>query len=296
MVARAGTVTKVETGVDDIDFAPGTSRPNGAFMALLEALIREIALALSLPYGFVYNMASFGGVTARLETQSAQRVFCWYQEMLEHILLNRVKHKVLLMAIAAKKLPMHKNWDQGSWRYGATLTGDVGHQVQADLDLVRTGAKTRSQIAAEYNNDFAEVMEKTGAEIVTAIEVSKRLGVPLELLIRDLENPTQLIATLERAKTGEPDPAAGPPPPPGLIGTIGDKGVKNLLDLVMAVNRGEMDRASAINTAMAAFAMDPLDAQTLFPMPAKVDALGGDEPAPVAAKPAAKKPKPDTVK
>ena len=43
------------------------------------------------------------------------------------------------------------------------------------------------------------------------------------------------------------------------------------------------------------FAMDPLDAQTLFPEPAKVDALGGNEPASVA-KPAAKKPKPDTVK
>jgi hypothetical protein len=109
--------------------------------------------------------------------------------------------------------------------------------------------------------------------------------------------PTQLIATLERAKSGEVDPAAGPPPPPGLIGIIGDKGVKFLLDLVIAVNRGEMDRASAINTAMAAFAMDPLDAQTLFPMPAKVDALGGnDDPAPAAARPAAKKPKPDTGK
>jgi hypothetical protein len=29
-------------------------------------------------YGFVYNMAAFGGVTARLETQAAQRVFRWY--------------------------------------------------------------------------------------------------------------------------------------------------------------------------------------------------------------------------
>jgi hypothetical protein len=83
------------------------------------------------------------------------------------ILLNRVKRKVILMAIASKALPMHKNWDQGSWRFGATLTGDVGHQVQADLDLVRSGAKTRSQIAAEYNNDWSEVMEKNGAEIVT---------------------------------------------------------------------------------------------------------------------------------
>ena len=161
MKAEAGMVMKVENGVDEIDFAPGTMRPSGAFMALLEALIREIALAMNLPYGFVYNMAAFGGVTARLETQAAQRVFRWYQEMLEHILLNRVKRKVLLLGIAAGRIKACGNWDSGSWRrYGATLTGDVGHQVQADLDLVRCGAKTRSQLAGEYNNDFRQVMEK----------------------------------------------------------------------------------------------------------------------------------------
>jgi hypothetical protein len=265
MKAEAGTVMKVENGVDEIDFAPGTMRPNGAFMALLEALIREIALAINLPYGFVYNMAAFGGVTARLESQSAQRVFRWYQEMLEHILLNRVKRKVLLLGIASGKIKACRNWNMGSWRYGATLTGDVGHQVQADLDLVRCGAKTRSQLAGEYNNDFRQVMEKNGAEIQAAMAVSKRLGVPIELLLRDLENPTALIAAMERARTGAPDPAAPPPPPPGLIGTVGDKGVKSLLDMVMAVNRGEMDRDSGINTAMTVYGMEFIDAAALFP-------------------------------
>ena len=137
--------------------------------------------------------------------------------------------------------------------------------MQADLDLVRCGAKTRSQLAGEYNNDFRQVMEKNGAEIQAAMAVSKRLGVPIELLLRDLENPTALIAAMERAKTGEPDPAAPPPPPPGLIGSVGDKGVKSLLDMVMAVNRGEMDRDSGINTAMTVYGMDFNDAAALFP-------------------------------
>lgn len=265
MKAQPGTIFKTETGMDDIKFAPGTQRPSGAFMALWEALIREIALGLNLPYGFVYNMAAFGGVTARLETQAAQRVFRWYQEKLEHILLNRVKRKVLLFGIASGKLRSTKNWDKGSWRYGATLTGDVGHQVQADLDLVRAGAKSRSQLAAEYNNDFGQMMEKAGAEIQKAMSVSKRTGVPLELLLADLNNPTALIAALERAKTGAPDPDAPPPPPPGLIGSVGDKGVKSLLDLVLAVNQGEMDRDSAVNTAMAVYGMSPFDALSLFP-------------------------------
>ena len=30
---------------------------------------------------------------------------------------------------------------------------------------MRCGAKTRSQLAGEYNNDFRQVMEKNGAEM-----------------------------------------------------------------------------------------------------------------------------------
>ena len=272
MKAQPGQIKKLEMGVEDIEFAPGTQRPSGAFMALVEALIRELALALDLNYGFLYNMAAFGGVTARLETQAVQRVFRWYQAKLEESLLNRVKRKVLMMGIAAGKIPWTKNWEAGAWRYGATLTGDVGHQVTADLELVKAGAKTRSQVAAEYNNDFREVVDRTGAELKDAMDVSKKYGVPLELLLRDLDNPTQLIATMERAKSGEPDPNV-PPPPPGLIGTVGDKGVKGLLDLVMAVNKGEMDRDSGINTAMTVYGMDFLDAAALFP----VEAVAGVE-------------------
>lgn len=271
MRAQAGTVLKLEQGVEDIEFAPGVQRPSGAFMALWEALVREIALALDLPYGFCYNMASFNGVTARLETQAAQRTFAWYQELLIQIVLDRVKRKVLMHGIAKREIPYTKFWERGTWRFGATLTGDIGHQVQADLDLVRAGVKTRTQIAAEYNNDIREVIEKNGEEIQIAMEVSKKRGVPIELLLRDLDNPTALIANFERAKNGDPDPNI-PPPPPGLIGTVGDKGVKGLLDVVMAVNKGEMDRDSGINTAVTVYGMTYVDAEALFPaVPVKVE-------------------------
>ena len=264
MKAVSGGILKMETGVEELEFAPGVQRPSGAFMALVEALIREIAQALKLPYGFVYNMAAFGGVTARLELQFAQRTFRWYQENMEHLMLNRVKEKVLMLAMAAGKIPFTKHWNRGSWRYGATLTGDLGHQASADMDLVRVGAKTRAQIAADYNNDFRQNMEAKGAEYQIAMEVSKRTGAPVELLLQDADNATAMIAQLERAKTGAPDPAA-PPPIPGLIGTVGDKGVKGLIDLVLAVNRGEMDRDSAIHTATAVYGLPMEEADVMFP-------------------------------
>jgi hypothetical protein len=41
--------------------------------------------------------------------------------------------------------------------------------------------------------------------------------------------------------------------------------VKSLLDMVMTVNRGEMDRDSGSNTAMTVYGMDFNDAAALFP-------------------------------
>ncbi len=128
--ALSGTVQKIGRG-DNVVFAPGTQRPSGAFIALVQAIFREIALGTNLPYGFIYDMAVFGGVTARLETQQADRVFRRFREMLEDTFLNRVKHKILMHGIAKKEIKAIKGWDKGTWSFGASLTGDIGHQVQA---------------------------------------------------------------------------------------------------------------------------------------------------------------------
>jgi hypothetical protein len=46
-------------------------------------------------------------------------LFFWSWGFLEHILLNRVKRKVLLLGIAAGRIKACRNWDSGNWRYGA---------------------------------------------------------------------------------------------------------------------------------------------------------------------------------
>ena len=261
MAARAGTVVRMTQG-EQVDFAPGTMRPSGAFIALVEAIIREIAIGLNLPYGFIYNMASFGGVTARLETQQAERVFRRFRELLVDTLLERVKRKVLLFGIASKAIRATKDWNKGGWQFGSSLTGDVGNQVQADATLVQYGVKTRTRWAAELGGDFDNLVDEAAGEIEKIMRVSKQKGIPMELLIQSLPNPTELIANLQRAKRGETD---SPPPPPGLIGTVGDKGVKTLIDLLTSVGKGEIDPESARWTLMTGWGMDALQAQQLVP-------------------------------
>jgi len=259
--ARPGAVARID-GAEDIIFPPGVSRPSGAFMALVDAIIREIAIGLNMPYGFIYNMAAFGGVTARLELQQAQRVFRRYQEMLVQTLLERVKRKVLMFGVASGKLRAWRNYQAGSWQFGAAITGDIGHQVQADSTLIQYGAKTRTSWAAELGGSFASNVDTAASEIEHMIAVSKAKNIPLELLLQSLPNPTEMLANLAKAKSGDDLP---PPPPAGLVGTAGDKAAKGVVDLLSSVGRGEIDRDSARTTLITVYGMDPADALAVLP-------------------------------
>jgi capsid protein len=261
--ALSGTVQKIGRG-DQVIFAPGTQRPSGAFIALVQAIFREIALGTNLPYGFIYDMAVFGGVTARLETQQADRVFRRFREMLEDTFLNRVKHKILLHGIAKKEIRAIKGWDKGTWSFGASLTGDIGHQVQADSTMVQYGVKTRTRWAAELGEDFSDLANEAAAEIEMLQAISAEKSVPMELLNASLGNPTETIANLAKANAGISDE---PPKPAGMIGEIGDKGAKTIIDLLTAVGRGEIDRQSARMALITVHGMDAGAAEALLPDP-----------------------------
>lgn len=261
MDVMAGTLQKISRG-DRVQFAPGTQRPSGAFIALVQAIFREIALGTNLPYGFIYDMAVFGGVTARLETQQADRVFKRFREILINTVLDRVKRKVLLLGIAKKEIRATANWNKGQWNFGASLTGDIGHQVQADSTMVNYGVKTRTQWAAELGYDYKDLVDQASSEIGYLQEVSERDKRPIELLSSALANPTQLIANMAKAQAGISDE---PPPPPGLVGTIGDKGAKGVIDLLAQVAQGVIDRDSARMSLITVYGMDPADAEGVLP-------------------------------
>ncbi len=261
MNVAAGTLQKVGRG-DNVLFAPGTQRPSGAFIALIQAIFREIAMGTTLPYGFIYDMAMFGGVTARLETQQADRVFRRFRRMLIDTFLDRVKRKVLLLGIAKKEIRAVKDWNKGAWNFGASLTGDIGHQVQADSTMIQMGVKTRTQWAAELGYDYNDLVDQTAAEIANLQRVSAEKNIPLELLSSSLPSPTASIAAMAKAKAGISDE---PPPPPGLVGSIGEKGAKGVTDLLAQVGQGLIDRESARNTLVTVYGMEPGDAQSVLP-------------------------------
>lgn len=268
MKAREGTVVRLANG-EKFTPAPPTTRPSGAFLTLIEVLLREIANGLNLPFGFVYDMARFGGVTARLETQQAQRVFQVFQRMLVDMLLDEVKNSVLRGGIASGRLPAHPKWKSGSWMFGAWLTADIGHEVSADIEMLNAGLTSESRLIEKYGDDADEIRHEQGSDIQSRVRVTQITGTPIELQCARLPSATQLLAAHNVGQEGgegtpiEEEQPQGPPP--GLVGEQGEKGVKPLIEILKAVSVGKMDRESAIQAIMRLYALPRLDAEQMVP-------------------------------
>jgi hypothetical protein len=58
-----------------------------------------------------------------------------------------------------------------------------------------------------------------------------------------------------------------PPPPPGSIEALGDKGIKQLVDILTAVGDGKLDPESAKNTLKTVFHIPDKIAEKMVPEP-----------------------------
>jgi capsid protein len=260
MTAEPGKIGKIGQD-EDIQFAPGVQRPSGAFINLIEAVIHHIALGLNLPYGFVYKMSSFGGVTARLETSQAQRTFERWQRLMEDKFLNRVRDQVLSLAIVNGKIPPHPNYKKGSWRFGAHITADIQHQTNADVQLIAAGLMTRSEWCAEHDKDFADTQRTLAQEMNIMRQVCAEAEIPIELLHEAKPQATELLAAM--ATRNEPPP----PEPTGLV----NKGV-DIKGLVDILENNSMDRESKIHSIVEIYGVDYKQASLMVPsVPAALD-------------------------
>lgn len=254
--AQFAKIMKLKKG-EGIEFAPGVTRPNQAFLNLVDLTIQMIALSLDLPFGFVFDMSKFGGVTARIETQLAKRTIQGFQGSLIDDVLDKVRDEVIGRAIMFRKLPAHPNWKQGRWNFGAHITADVQHTTNSDLQLMAAGLLSQDDWCDEHDVDF----EKTQKSIVNAANIRIRVAeegqLPVEIPFKDMASATEMLA----AYNAKDDP----PQVGGLIDEIGESGVKPLIEIVEQYHAGAIDRASAIGQLMEIYDFDYVKASSLIP-------------------------------
>jgi len=256
MEAQVGKIAKLKRG-ESIDFAPGVMRPNQAFLNLVELTIQMIALSLDLPFGFVFDMSKFGGVTARIETQLAKRTIQGFQNSLVDDVLDRIRDEVIGRAIMFKILPPHPRWKSGRWHFGAHITADIQHQTTADLALMDAGLKSPMEWCDEHDVDYEKTQEAIAEATNIKIQVAERAQLPVELPFRSMASATELLAAY---RDKDAPPAVG-----GLIDEIGESGVKPLLDIIEQYHSGAMDRQSAIAALMEIYDFDYEKAAMMIP-------------------------------
>ena len=258
LTAAAGKVARLRED-EDIVFPPAMSEPSGAFMALAETLIREIAAGVDLPYGFVYDMSALGGVSSRIVTRQAQRKIEHWQTLLEDQVCNRVRDQVLANGIARGDIPAHKAWRTGVWGWGAHITADVGHETSARISELQYGLNTMTSALAERGEDFEEVMQARAREVTRLQTIAAEQNVPIELILDSKPNATALLAAMNTPAEKEAKPL------PGLIGKYGERGVKPLLDVLEQVGSGVIDRESGIQTLVDLYGLTLEQAQKIVP-------------------------------
>jgi capsid protein len=283
---KPGTIQNL-TGGQRIEFAPGASRPSGAFMAWFEAKVREISVGLNVPFGFVWNLALLGGVTARIEVAQMKRTLDDIRTVAMTRMLDPLKDRVLRRGIALGLIPAHPKFGKGRWGFGPDITGDVGHDTNADISLLSAGIFSESNlIEGKYGGDFEEHCYTQAREMQTRQRVAAETGVPVELQSQRWQNATQLMAAMNGR--GDPaaegavlDQAAGPqgpsgqssqsgqegmpPVPAGLAAAHGKDAVKGLLDVMKQMNRGELTREQAVQILVVSYGLDLAEAEEAVP-------------------------------
>lgn len=169
---KPGAIEYLQEGED---FVPlNFDRPSNTFAGFIETLMRRTGLSLNLPFGFVYSWAS-QGTAVRMEAAQATREIEQTQLVWEERMGDPIVTRVIARAMQIGDLPTIPDFDRGEWRYPARITADVGRESKALIEENMSGLISKTQIAAERDEDRGLVREFIRAESLELIEDAKKL-------------------------------------------------------------------------------------------------------------------------
>lgn len=171
-----------------------SERPTGQFQSYLELLIRTIANALALPYGFVYSLSGLGGPAARMDAAQAHRVIEYWQGIISERFLLPTVERWILDGMADGAIATVQGTDPlaGQFQFPPRITIDVGRESAAEREEIRAGLRTRADWWDEEGKDAEREMEiiREEAELViaNAKKLSETTGLPVERCLDMLDN------------------------------------------------------------------------------------------------------------
>lgn len=245
--AEWGKILRMAEG-ENFSMVTPASRPSGAAMGFAETLIRMMAISFGISYGLLWDLATLGGATARIEVQSDLRKIQYWQRMLVKLVCNRVRRKVISQGIAREEIPACPGWKKASWNFGPHITADLGYEMEADISGVTNGFLKLEDMTLKHSGATPrEIFEANARSFNTAIAVGAEQGAPVETFA------PALYPNGTNQKAAYLTPAPIPPPPPMSVEAIGDKVMGKVIEIMEKVGDGTIDRESAINMLCANF-------------------------------------------
>jgi hypothetical protein len=256
--AEYGKILRMAEG-ESFSFVQPGNRPSGAFLAGLQTIVRIIAICLDLPYGFVWDLSTLGGVSQRVEVEQAQRRINYFRRIVKDQFLRRARRMRLARSIAFGLLPPHPNWRKCQWHFGKWITTDAGYETQNDIAMVKMGGMPMDGFTEKYGHGgILEVARKNASTIKALQGLAAETGVPIEMLVPDW----QPQATDQLASMATPPP---PPPKPGSLEAVGDKGAGQIVEILSQVTTGQLDRQSAVETLVTVYGISREKAEAIVP-------------------------------
>lgn len=172
-----------------------SNRPNAQFGDFMDFLVGAFVAGLGLPPAFHLD-AKNTGPGWRAVIGKAQRKFDERQAIMG-AWAEWAWVRAIGWAIANKQLRSIPNWMRVSIQRPARITIDLGDEAAADREAVKAGYMTRAEYAAkrqrDYQDDMKQSVKEDGELIELLRELSKKTGVPPEVLLarHGFEPPTK---------------------------------------------------------------------------------------------------------
>jgi capsid protein len=176
-----GIIKRLLPGEDATVFE--SKRPSENVMKLIEFVIRDIAISLDLPFGWVWSMAGLPGPAVRMDSVRAERTFNRTMDLIERIFLNVVCSWVINWGMQSGRVPFNPNWRRWKWQRPAHVSIDYGRESKADLEEHARGWLSGQDAAAARGGNFYKTIEEKIRETKYTIERCKAEGVPIEMVM-----------------------------------------------------------------------------------------------------------------
>lgn len=212
-VGYGGPVTEFRYTGDDYKLMASTA-PGDKLIDGLRYGDEQIALGLRLPYSFLVNAKDVGGASNRLEINKAGHELERIQNKIHRPRLNIISHISILDAVERGHFPAKEGITNGIWQFPNLPIADAFREDKADIDALRSGLKSRSDIV---QIPFEQVARKKMAEAVSihkmVAEGNAQLnaaGLPETITKADIAQDTdqpQLAASVPAEKEPAKEPA-----------------------------------------------------------------------------------------